>query len=114
MSTAVVKYVLASPRPSSSANPAQLRKSDLDTFDYIFAMDLSNLSDIRRLARTKQGHKAKVMLWGEYAGEGRSSEAVDDPYYGGERGFKKAFEQCMRFTTNFLTEVAPGANGGSA
>lgn len=74
-------------------------------------MDLSNLSDIRRLARTKQGHRAKVMLWGEYAGEGREAEIVDDPYYGGERGFKKAFEQCRRFTGNFLAEVVPGIGG---
>ena len=77
-------------------------------------MDLSNLSDIRRLARQKQGHKAKVMLWGEYAGEGKSAEVVDDPYYGGERGFKRAYEQCQRFTRNFLAEVAPGVNGDSA
>lgn len=92
----------------------QLRKSDLDTFDYVFAMDRSNLSDIRRLARGKQDHKAKIMLWGEYAGEGRPAEVVDDPYYGGERGFKKAYEQCLRFTKNFLAEVVPGVNGGSA
>lgn len=71
-------------------------------------MDSSNLSDIRRLARSKQNHKAKVMLWGEYAGEGRSAEIVDDPYYGGDRGFKKAYEQCKRFTGNFLKEAVPG------
>lgn len=72
-------------------------------------MDQSNLSDARRLARSKEGSKAKLMLWGEYAGHGRGAEVVEDPYYGGGKGFRIAFEQLSRFTKNFLDEVAPEA-----
>ena len=86
----------------------QLSKKDFDEFDYIFAMDRSNLSDIQNLQRSNPGSKAKVMLWGEYAGEGnRTPEIVEDPYYGGREGFKVAYEQCSRFTGNFLREVFP-------
>lgn len=72
-------------------------------------MDLSNLSDARRLARSKEGSRAKLMLWGEYAGHGGEAEVVEDPYYGGGRGFRTAFEQLSRFTKNFLDDVVPEA-----
>jgi hypothetical protein len=83
----------------------QFKPSDFKTFDYIFAMDKSNLSDLQRLQRNNPGGKAKVMLFGEYSGTGKA-ETVGDPYYGGNQGFEKAFEQCSRFARNFLEEVA--------
>lgn len=85
---------------------SKLRSSDFDEFDYIFAMDRSNLSDIQREARKKPNAKAKVMLFGEYSGTGKV-EIVNDPYYGGQGGFEKAYEQATRFGTNFLREVFP-------
>ena len=74
-------------------------------------MDRANLANIRKLVKGKDNHRAKVMLWGEYAGAGSRAEIVDDPYYGGDGGFRKAFEQCTRFTGNFLEEVVPGVGG---
>jgi low molecular weight phosphotyrosine protein phosphatase len=76
----------------------------LDKFDYIFAMDRSNLSDLQRAQRGNPDSKAKVMLFGSYSGSSKS-EIVDDPYYGGQDGFEKAYEQCTRFSRNFLKEV---------
>jgi low molecular weight phosphotyrosine protein phosphatase len=76
-------------------------------------MDRSNLADIQNVQRSKQGSKAKVMLWGEYAGSNggqrrkTTAEIVEDPYYGGREGFKVVYEQCTRFTGNFLREVFP-------
>ncbi|CAH0048974.1 unnamed protein product [Clonostachys solani] len=80
--------------------------SDFSKFDYIFAMDRSNLSDLTRLQRNHQNTKAKVMLFGEWSGVEGRAETVSDPYYGGRDGFEKAFEQCSRFSRNFLKEVA--------
>ncbi|KAH7149214.1 low molecular weight phosphotyrosine protein phosphatase [Dactylonectria estremocensis] len=77
---------------------------DFESFDYIFAMDRSNLADLQRLQRGNPDSKAKVMLFGEYSG-GKRAEIVSDPYYGGDEGFKKAFEQCSRFSNNFIKEV---------
>lgn len=67
-------------------------------------MDRSNLSDLQRLKRSNPDSKAKVMLFGEFSGTNKA-EIVNDPYYGGNDGFKKAYEQCTRFSKNFLEEV---------
>ncbi|KAF6827187.1 Low molecular weight phosphotyrosine protein phosphatase [Colletotrichum plurivorum] len=81
--------------------------ADFDKFDYIFAMDRSNLQDLQRLQqRGNIDSKAKVMLFGEFSG-GRRPEVVEDPYYGGGEGFSKAYEQCSRFSANFLKHVFP-------
>ncbi|KAK4188061.1 putative low molecular weight phosphotyrosine protein phosphatase [Podospora australis] len=84
----------------------KVNASDFDKFDYIFAMDRSNLSDLQRIQQRKPGSKAKVMLFGEYSGTGKA-EVINDPYYGGNQGFEKAYEQATRFSTNFLKEVFP-------
>ncbi|EKD13730.1 phosphotyrosine protein phosphatase [Drepanopeziza brunnea f. sp. 'multigermtubi' MB_m1] len=85
--------------------------SDFSTFDFIFAMDRDNLRDLQRLQQRSGGKaKAKVMLFGEYAGRKGAKEKVeevDDPYYGGRDGFEAAYEQCTRFSTNFLKDVFP-------
>ncbi|OBT99757.1 hypothetical protein VE01_02238 [Pseudogymnoascus verrucosus] len=83
----------------------QLRPSDFQEFDYIFAMDSSNLSGTKRIQQLKAPNgKAKVLLFGEYSGNGKV-EQVEDPYYGGEEGFEVAYEQAVRFGTNFLEEL---------
>ncbi|KFZ12737.1 hypothetical protein V501_04073, partial [Pseudogymnoascus sp. VKM F-4519 (FW-2642)] len=82
-----------------------LRPSDFQEFDYIFAMDSSNLSGTKRIQQLKAPNgKAKVLLFGEYSGN-RKVEQVEDPYYGGEEGFEVAYEQAVRFGTNFLEEL---------
>lgn len=43
---------------------------------------------------------AKVMLFGVWGGKGK--EEVDDPYYGGARGFDIAYEQVERFSNGFV------------
>lgn len=68
-------------------------------------MDRSNLSGLQRLQQRKPASKAKVMLFGEHSGG--KAEAVEDPYYGGSEGFETAYEQCLRFSKNFLTHLFP-------
>jgi len=85
----------------------KVHSSDFDKFDYIFAMDKSNLNRLQHEKRSKPDSKAKVMLFGEYSGTG-SAEVIDDPYYDdGNQGFERAFEQATRFSTNFLQDVFP-------
>ncbi|KAI4859212.1 phosphotyrosine protein phosphatases I [Hypoxylon rubiginosum] len=87
----------------------KLRDSDFQNFDYIFAMDNSNLSDLQRWNNRRKkssSSKAQVMLFGEFSGTGRK-EVVQDPYYIGRDAFEKAFEQCKRFSTNFLEQTFP-------
>ncbi len=90
----------------SLTSAIQVNASDFDKFDYIFAMDRSNLADLQRAKQRKPGSKAKVMLFGEYSGTGKA-EAISDPYYGGRQGFETAYEQATRFSRNFLKDVFP-------
>jgi low molecular weight phosphotyrosine protein phosphatase len=46
------------------------------------------------------------MLFGEFSGK-KKAEEVDDPYYGGRDGFEIAYEQCVRFSKNFLKQTFP-------
>jgi low molecular weight phosphotyrosine protein phosphatase len=78
------------------ANLPQIHTSDFNKFDYIFAMDRTNLTDLERIQDRVKG-TAKVMLFGEYSGK-QKAEEVQDPYYGGKSGFDTAYEQSVRFT----------------
>ncbi|KAM7187366.1 Low molecular weight phosphotyrosine protein phosphatase [Rhypophila sp. PSN 637] len=85
----------------------KVHPSDFDKFDYIFAMDESNLDRLLHEKRSRPSTKAKVMLFGQYSGTG-SAEVIDDPYYDdGNSGFERAYEQATRFSRNFLKDVFP-------
>lgn len=84
----------------------QFNVKDLDNFDYVFAMDRNNLNDLQRMHKNKPEAKAKIMLFGEYSGTGKA-EVVQDPWYGPLDGFETTYNQCLRFTKNFLKEVFP-------
>lgn len=85
----------------------KITEDDMRTFDYIFAMDSSNLYDLQRIQRKAdakgQKSKAKVMLFGEYSGK-KKAEHVEDPYYGADNGFETVYEQVTRFSKNFLAK----------
>jgi low molecular weight phosphotyrosine protein phosphatase len=66
-------------------------------------MDRSNLRDLQRLQGRAPAGKAKVMLFGEYSGG--KVEIVEDPYYGGQEDFEATYQQCLKFSTNFLQSV---------
>lgn len=74
----------------------QVDPSDFDSFDYILAMDTSNLQDLNRI-RPPQS-KAQVKLFGEF-GDG---QIVKDPYYGANDGFEYNFKQCTEYSIGLL------------
>ena len=86
----------------------QVTKEDFNDFDYIFAMDASNLRDLEKLKRRVeskgQKSRAQVMLFGEFSGKSKA-EQVEDPYYGRDNGFDVVFEQVKRFSSNFLKSL---------
>lgn len=94
--------------------------TDFYNFDYIFAMDDDNLSDLESLrqreVKKKGGEEGigQVMLYGEFGGKRRKyrgrelGEEIDDPYYGGDDGFKTAYEQAQRFGKAFLEKLEAG------
>jgi low molecular weight phosphotyrosine protein phosphatase len=86
----------------------QVHADDLQTFDYIFAMDAYNLRDLQRLQRKVEGKgqpiKAKVMMFGDFGGKNKGEEVID-PYYGANSGFEEVYQQVTRFSKNFLEQV---------
>jgi low molecular weight phosphotyrosine protein phosphatase len=85
----------------------KVTEDDMKEFDYIFAMDSSNLHDLQRIQRRVDSKgtksKAQVMLFGEYSGKKRA-ENIEDPYYGVDNGFEIVYEQVTRFSKNFLAK----------
>jgi protein-tyrosine phosphatase len=67
----------------------KFRLSDFSDFDFIFAMDRSNLNDILSIA--PEEHSAKVHLLLNYAGKGLAD--VPDPWYGDETDFESVYLQ---------------------
>lgn len=74
----------------------QVKDQDFKDFDFILAMDESNLRELERRRKRVEERgevKAKVMLFGTFGRGGR--EVVEDPYYGGREGFRDNFEQVV-------------------
>ncbi|WP_372758581.1 low molecular weight protein-tyrosine-phosphatase [Litorivivens sp.] len=67
----------------------QFTRDDFARFDYVLAMDNSNLKDM--LALEPAGHTATVRLFLEFATRFTERE-VPDPYYGGDEGFEYVFD----------------------
>ncbi len=76
----------------------QLSSRDFETFDEIFVMDKSNLTNARRLAG---GHHHKLQLMRAFDPEGPNLE-VPDPYYGSEKDFQEVFEILDRTIEAYL------------
>lgn len=75
--------------------------SDLNSFDFILAMDRSNLSDI--LALSDGEHSATVQLMRDF--EPMANADVPDPYYGGDDGFEAVYQLLDVCCTNLLNHL---------
>lgn len=80
----------------------QLTAHDLETFDFIFAMDKSNYQNILRLANGPDV-KDKVKLMREFDPLSTGGGEVPDPYHGGEDDFQEVYDILERSTENFLS-----------
>jgi low molecular weight protein-tyrosine phosphatase len=78
----------------------QLIEEDLETYDYILAMDKSNYRDILLLSNS-QDHVDKISLIRQYDPAETGGE-VPDPYFGGERGFQEVFNMLERSIENLI------------
>jgi len=89
--------------------------SDFESFDWIFAMDTSNLRDLEH-QRRHRGGKARLTLLRAFDPDAPGKDAeVPDPYYGGPDGFDLIYDQIERSCRSFLEEefgvVADDATG---
>lgn len=87
--------------------PSRARKftpRDFARFDFILAMDRSNLRSILAQAHTDE-ERAKVMLFRDFDPEVNEPADVPDPYYGGPEGFDDVFDMCERTCAALLKHI---------
>jgi len=68
----------------SALRARQVTRADFSRFDYVIALDASNLSNL--IAMRPDGAQAQVSLLLDHV-EGREGEAVADPYHGDDSHF---------------------------
>ncbi|MEM9986667.1 MAG: low molecular weight protein-tyrosine-phosphatase [Bacteroidota bacterium] len=84
--------------------PSRARKvtqEDFRHFDYILAMDESNLQDLEALAEGVPDGTAQLYKMRYFDPQAPEAD-VPDPYYGGQRGFEEVYEMLDRSTEELL------------
>ena len=85
----------------SQQRSRKLELDDYQNFDYIIAMDRSNLRDINARKPTQATSQVTLML-DELGAQGQD---VPDPYYGGPSGFKHVWNLVDRATHSLLDRI---------
>ena len=81
---------------------------DQTQFEYIFGMDLQNMTFLERHARAVPNARAKLLMLGTFdpAARNRDEAIIKDPYYDNEyRLFVEVYEQCARSCAAFLDTI---------
>ncbi|MAT93967.1 MAG: phosphotyrosine protein phosphatase [Halioglobus sp.] len=80
----------------------QVQPDDFARFDYILAMDLSNLADLQAVCPADfDGH---LGLFLDFAADSDTDE-VPDPYYGGGEGFTRVLDLVEAASEGLLDEL---------
>lgn len=80
----------------------QVHATDFARFDYILAMDMTNLADLRSLCPSDyDGHLGLFLAFAD----GVAEEEVPDPYYGGVDGFAQVLDLVERASSGLLREI---------
>ena len=82
----------------------QVQSEDFRRFDYIVAMDQSNLDNLEKF-RDSAGGDAALYLLREFDPEGGPGSEVPDPYYGGARGFEDVYDMVERACRGLLDHI---------
>jgi protein-tyrosine phosphatase len=77
-------------------------EGDFYIFDYILAMDESNVYHLREMAPREEVHKVKLFL--DYAAD-ISEHEVPDPYYGGAKGFEHVLDLVEAASRGLLDDI---------
>lgn len=90
-------------RDISHQRSRQLQRDDLETFDYLVAMDRSNREAARELG--ERGADTDILLIREFDPAADGDLDVPDPYGGGGNQFELVFDILDRSLDRFLTHV---------
>jgi protein-tyrosine phosphatase len=86
----------------SALRGRQVVPQDFERFDFILAMDRSNLRELK--AMQPKGSRARVQLFLEYAPQLGRLE-VPDPYYGDAGGFETVLDLCAAASRGLITAL---------
>ena len=81
----------------------QAKPSDFSTFTHIFALDASNLANLRRIA--PPGHAAHLGLLLDLLPD-RAGQDVADPWYGDEAGFEVTWAEASAAARALVRELS--------
>jgi protein-tyrosine phosphatase len=82
----------------------QVGGDDFERFDYVIAMDASNLGRIKRLAAGANG-EAELHLLRSFDDTARDDLEVPDPYFGGANGFADVHDTIERSSRGLLEYI---------
>ena len=82
----------------------QFIKQDFQDFDYILAMDRSNLRNIQAMQHGPNVKEGQVTLMLEHDPKGTVTD-VPDPYYGGQNGFEEVYDLLLKSNRAFLDQL---------
>jgi len=86
----------------SALRGRQVSPEDFQRFDYILAMDHSNLADLRDLCPDDYpGHLGLFLAFAD----GESLDEVPDPYYGGDDGFARVLDMIEAASEGLLADI---------
>jgi len=80
----------------------QVAIADFGEFDYILAMDRSNLADLLAQCPAEQRHKVRLFL--SFSSQWQDHE-VPDPYYGGADGFDHVLDMVEDAAHGLLSDI---------
>mgnify|MGYP001560948643 FL=1 len=80
----------------------QATADDIESFDYVLAMDRENYENL--LGICPPGHEPKVRLFMEFAPL-RPEEEVPDPYFGGPSGFDRVLDMIEEAAAGLLEDI---------
>ena len=89
-----------------SGRARQVREDDFEEFDWIIAMDDSNMRDLSDIAGSPE-KAAKIRLLREFDPDPVEMD-VPDPYYGGAEGFENTYKIVERSVNGLLQAFEAG------
>ncbi|HTA90194.1 MAG TPA: low molecular weight protein-tyrosine-phosphatase [Polyangiaceae bacterium] len=82
----------------------QFLAKDFARFEYVIAMDSSNLEDLTRLARSADVAR-KIRLLRAFDPAAPAGAPIPDPYYGADSGFDDVLALCLVACRHLLREI---------
>jgi len=80
----------------------QAKRTDIEQFDYILAMDEENYQNLLAICPT--GMETKIRLFLEFASS-RTERDVPDPYFGGDQGFERVLDMIEEASEGLLAHL---------